>query len=34
MDVTISEKGLWELLIWVNIGSGGDNEPQIKKKRR
>jgi len=31
MDVTTCEKGLWELLIWVNIGTGGDNELQTSK---
>jgi len=32
MDVITNGKSLWELLIWVNVGTGGDNEPQIKKK--
>jgi len=31
MDVTTYGKGLWELLIWINIRTGGDNEPQISK---
>jgi hypothetical protein len=34
MDVKTFGKGLWDLLIWVNIGTGDDNEPRILKKRR
>jgi hypothetical protein len=31
MDVTTYGKGLWDLLILVNIGTGGGNEPRISK---
>jgi hypothetical protein len=34
MDVTKFGKGLWGLLIWVNIGTGEDNEPRIFFKKK